>query len=136
MGSMNVQAVSIRSLKKYIHSGVTIAVLCIVGAISCSGESDSYIRKKLHAIANDDLAAITEGIDRDELIEKPYYEVVLYKSFDQGKFTKKAVVEFFFLDKVKVKIVRKYRYVIALGMWERYFNEYRIMHDSSLVQKE
>jgi hypothetical protein len=121
------------SVKKGIY-GTALLLLFYIGIClisMCSGESEERIRKKLEVICTDDLTAIIDSVDVDNLIEKPYYKVVSYTSYTEGKYTKKAVVEFYFLKKVHVKVVRKYRYHLSVGMWDRYSNEYVFIHDTT-----
>jgi len=97
----------------------------------CSGENEELSRKKLDVICKDDLSAIIDSIAVENLVEKPYYKLVFYKNYDEGKYSKKAIAEFYFLEKVPVKIVRKYRYLRSVRMWDRYSNEYVFTHDST-----
>lgn len=110
-------------------------LLCMLGftlvQISCSGESDELARKKLEIILKDDLKAIMEGIPDSALMENPRYEIVFYKQYEAWDYSKKAVVDFFFLKGIKKKIVRKYRYQTGKRMWDRYFNEYISYSDTS-----
>lgn len=99
--------------------------------ISCSGESDEKAREKLEVILKGDLDAIIEGINPQNLIDKPYYDLVLYKTYDEGNYSKRAVADFYFLKDVNVKIVRKYRYHRVHRMWDRYFNEYSFLSDTT-----
>lgn len=108
-----------------------LVILCIAFIqISCSGESDELSRKKLEIILESDLKAILEGIPDSALTENPKYELVFYKQYDSGDYTKKAVADFYFLKNVKKKIVRKYRYHVGKRMWDRYFNEYSSYSDT------
>lgn len=112
-----------------------IAAYCLLPV--CSGESEETVRKKLEVICADDRAAIIDGIAVENLIERPYYTIVFYKQYSEGKYSRKAVVDFYFLKKVGVKVVRKYRYHASKGMWERYSNEYVFLHDTTTaVQKK
>ena len=104
--------------------------------IGCSGDSEERIRKKLDVICKDDLAAITDSIAAKDLLEKPYYKLVFYKKYDEGKYSRKAIAEFFFLKHVAVKVVRKYRYHASIQMWDRYSNEYVFLHDTSSTASE
>lgn len=118
-----------------VKAGLLIIAVLFAGVwlCSCSNDSDSLARKKLDLILPDDLKAIVEGIPKDALIEKPYYNVTLYKTFKKGLYSAKAEVDFYFLKKVNVKIVRKFRYHRSKKMWERYFNEYRYLSDSTSI---
>ncbi|NLW33473.1 MAG: hypothetical protein GXY77_18655 [Fibrobacter sp.] len=110
---------------------LTLLVTVALVFISCSGESDEKAREKLKVILNDDLKAIIEGIDSKNLIDEPYYDLVRYQNYDEGNYSKRAVVDFYFLKDVNVKIIRKYRYHRVHRMWDRYFNEYSFLSDTS-----
>ena len=107
-----------------------VALTCLLLS-SCQKENDEFVNKKLDSILESDLKAITEGLPDSSLIDKPYYKITLYKSYESGLYTKKAVAEFYFFKKLGVKIERKYRYSRSKRMWERYFNEYRYLPDST-----
>lgn len=111
------------------------ALCLVVFNYSCNFESNELVRQKLLLILPDDLKGIVEGIPSDALIEKPHYEISSYKKFKKGMFSAKAEVDFFFLNKVDVKIIRKFRYHRSKKMWERYFNEYRYTSDTTTVKK-
>jgi len=111
----------INTLLKYLLI-MLFAFLCL----SCA-ESDSVIRGKLDVILADDLAAIVDSVAVSALIEKPYFELVSYKEYDEGAYSRMAVADFFFLKPlagVVKKIRRKYRYHRRMGMWDRYHNMY------------
>lgn len=97
----------------------------------CTGESEETVRKKLEVICQDDLAAIIDSIAPGDLLDKPYYKLISYKQYTEGKYIRKAVAEFYFLKNVSVKVVRKYRYHGSVRMWDRYSNEYVFMHDTT-----
>jgi hypothetical protein len=99
---------------------------------SCSFESNELVRQKLNLILPDDMKGIVEGIPSNALLEKPHYEISSYKKFKKGMYSVKAEVNFYFLNKVDVKIVRKFRYHRSKKMWERYFNEYRYTSDTTV----
>jgi len=111
--------------KKYILLPLCAALAIL--AASCD-ESDAMIRGKLDVILADDLAAIVDSMAVSALIEKPYYELISYKEYDEGAYSRMAVADFFFLKPltggVTKKIRRKYRYHRRLGMWDRYHNMY------------
>jgi len=91
----------------------------------CIIESDAKIKQKLLIILDDDLKAILEDIPEENILYSAHHRIVSYKSYDKGKYTKKAVVHFIFLKKVNVRLVRKYRYYGELRKWERYVNKYQ-----------
>ena len=109
---------------------VFFPVIWIMLTVSCQGERDEFVRKKLDVIIKDDLQAIIADIPEENLREVPSYNLVSYQEYSKGKYSVKAVVDFFFLKNVKVKIVRKYRYEASKRMWERYYNEYEYLPDS------
>lgn len=113
---------------KYVVLG--LAVLFSV-MVMCGGESEEMTRKKLDVICKGDLDALVDSIAVENLIEKPYYKLVLYQNFNEGKYSKKAVTEYYFLKNVPIKVVRKYRYLRSVRMWDRYYNEYVFNHDST-----
>jgi hypothetical protein len=120
------------TIKKYILPPLC-AVLTLLLLASCA-ESEAVIRGKLDVILADDLAAIVDSVAAAALIDKPYYELVSYKEYDEGAYSRMAVVDFFFLKPlagVEKKIRRKYRYHRRFGMWDRYHNMYyTVMPDS------
>ena len=109
----------------------TLLITVALVFISCSGESDEKAREKLEVILNDDIKAIIEGVDSQNLIDEPYYDMVLYQNYDEGNYSKRAVADFYFLKDVDVKIIRKYRYHRVHRMWDRYYNEYSFLPDTS-----
>jgi hypothetical protein len=110
--------------------------LLVIFCVSCD-ESDAVIRGKLDVVLADDLAAIVDSVAAAALIEKPYFELVSYKEYDEGAYSRMAVADFFFLKPIAgagKKIMRKYRYHRRLGMWDRYHNKYyTYMPDSAGV---
>lgn len=103
----------------------SLFLLLLIGG--CTFESDKTVKDKLLVILQDDLNAIIEDIPEENLLDSVYYEIVLYKEYkkESFKFSKKAVVDFYFFKKVKAKIVRKYRYEKQSRKWDRYYNEYK-----------
>lgn len=99
--------------------------------VSCTIESEEIIKKKLELIIPDDMKGITEGIPEEALLDKPYYKITSYKFYKKGLYSAKADVDFYFLKKVELKIVRKFRYHRSKKMWERYFNEYRYISEAA-----
>jgi hypothetical protein len=120
-----------RAIKcKRVRFSIILPVFLLPLFVFCQKESEGLIKQKLTVILKDDLKAICEGISKENLLEKPNYNLVFYKSYDKGLYTRKAVVDFYFLKKVNVKIVRKYRYYGSKRMWDRYYNEYSFLSDS------
>jgi hypothetical protein len=98
------------------------------------GESDEFIKKKLDVVLKSDLDTITAGVQKSSLLDTPYYTIVSYKSYKEGMYSKLAVADFYFLKNIKAKIVRKYRYLTTMQVWDRYFNEYWFYGDSALAK--
>ncbi|MBN1758637.1 MAG: hypothetical protein JW863_09985 [Chitinispirillaceae bacterium] len=122
----------------FFQRGLRVGILLLVvlsGSTGiytgCAGESEEMVRKKLDVICTSDLAAIIDSIAAVDLLEKPYYKLVFYKRYTEGKYSRKAIAEFYFLNKVAVKVVRKYRYLQTVRMWDRYSNEYVFVHDTA-----
>lgn len=120
---------------KIFRSGLLKCILlaCILGFfnIQCQKEPDELIRKKLEVILQSDLEAITSDIAKEGLLEKPFFKITLYKDYKESFYSKRAEVDFYFLKKIHYKIIRKYRYHRQRQMWERYFNEYKLVPDTS-----
>jgi hypothetical protein len=105
----------------------------------CLPDADQLRDKKFKVILADDLATLIAGVDSVGLADACYYELVEYTTGYEGKFSARAVVDFYFLKKVGVKVVRKYRYHTVLGQWDRYYNKYEFIptqqHDDNEVPK-
>ncbi|MBD3419384.1 MAG: hypothetical protein GF398_04620 [Chitinivibrionales bacterium] len=99
---------------------------------ACTGDSDKTVKSKLRVILKGDLKEITHSINSAGLLDEPHYRIIEYKRFSEGKYTAKAVVDFYFFRTINKKIRRKYRYYRPLGMWDRYYNEYQTIIDSTL----
>ena len=111
------------------------AIICCCGLTllilqGCGEEPEEMIRKKLQVILDDDLATLTADVPEESVRDTAYFVVREYKRFDEGRYTRKAVVDFYFLDRVGVKVERKYRYHRRYGKWDRYRNVYRFVDDS------
>jgi hypothetical protein len=103
-----------------------LSVCAFAFACSCA-EGDAVIRKKLDLILEDDLAAILEDVSKEALIDKPCFELLEYKEYSEGAYSRMAVADFFFMKPLvgmEKKITRKYRYHRRQGQWDRYFNKY------------
>jgi hypothetical protein len=109
-------------------------ILCAVAGIvllcGCA-EKDEIIHKKLEIICKSDLDTIVAGLPKEGLLDSAYFSFVSYKTYTEGRFSRMAVVDFYFLKTVTAKIVRKYRYCKDVRLWERYFNEYRFYDDTA-----
>ncbi|MDR3013453.1 MAG: hypothetical protein LBU70_09655 [Chitinispirillales bacterium] len=94
-------------------------------------ESDEVIRLKLDIILKDDMEAILDGVAAEALLETPYFDILEYKKFDDGPFSRLVVADFYFLRPMAcgsiVKITRKYRYLRNAGLWDRYYNRYYVV---------
>jgi hypothetical protein len=98
----------------------------------CGGEPEEMIRKKLQVILDDDLAALTADVPEKSLADSAHYVIREYRRYTEGRYSHRAVVDFYFLDKVNVRVERKYRYHRPYGKWDRYQNVYRFVGDSVL----
>ncbi len=107
---------------------ISSMVLALAG---CMAESSEAAREKLRVILEDDLETVVAELPRKSAIDSPYYVIETYKNFDKGAYRHLAVVNFYFLEKVNVTMVRKYRYHRDTRLWERYFNEYQFTYDST-----
>jgi hypothetical protein len=107
-----------------------IAFVCSFFLGGC-GESDDLVKKKLIIILDSDLHAITSDLSKSSLADSVYYKIVSYKNYSEGMYTAKAVVDYYFLKKVKAKITRKYRYFVSARLWDRYYNEYKLYDDTT-----
>jgi len=96
-----------------------LLLLCV-----CLDEKEEVIRQKLDVILKDDLEAIIEDVDADALLDEPYFELLEYRVYDDGYYSRMAVADFYFMKSVAFKISRKYRYVRKMGVWDRYHNKY------------
>lgn len=106
-------------------------LIAVCGVLVCGcGESDVLIRKKLEVICASDLKAITADLPKTSIIDTPSYSIVSYKSFNEGMYSKMAIVDFYFLKKVKAKTTRKYRYYASAQLWDRYYNAYFFFSDT------
>lgn len=108
----------------------TITALCLLIPITgCVRESEDSIRARLEIICEDDLATVISELDPASIGDSTFYRIVEFGMYREGKYSYKAEVDYFFLARVRVKMVRKYRYHSGTSKWERYFNEYRFIHD-------
>ena len=90
----------------------------------CLDEKESVIKQKLDAILKDDLEAIIEDVEKESLLETPYFELLDYRDYKEGVYSRMAVVDFCFFNSLNKKITRKYRYYKRMGLWDRYYNKY------------
>jgi hypothetical protein len=107
-----------------------VLLACGIFLFGC-GEKDPLIREKLDMICKSDLQAITADLPKTSLADSIYYTIVSYKTYSEGKYSKMAIVDYYFLNKVKAKIVRKYRYLTEAQLWDRYFNVYSLIDDTT-----
>jgi len=102
------------------------------GLILCGcGESDNLIRRNLDIILSDDLKAITNDLPKNTVADSVYYTLISYKSYSEGMYSRMAVVDFYFMKNIKVKITRKYRYFTSARLWDRYYNTYQFFGDTA-----
>jgi hypothetical protein len=90
----------------------------------CIGSSEERIRARLDRLLDEDLSAIAGEIranDSTALLDRPYYRILEYQVTPQGgSYTHKCKACFYYLKKIKMKQIRKYRYKPDTGEWERY----------------
>ena len=118
-------------MKKRTTAGAALmsaCVLCVV-FLNC-GENEKAVKGKLEIILRDDLEALCNDVPQSSLRDSVYYVIDEFQFYAKSKFSYRAVVDFYFLKEVMVSVERKYRYRAALGMWERYTNEYKFFRDS------
>ena len=104
-----------------------ITFLCgIVFVFIYSCDSGKSIRYEFeYVIVKDDLESIINDTPKEQVIDSPYYVITLYEDKKQGKYSIRAMVDYYFYKKVFIKIQRKYRYDTYYKKWERYTNEYK-----------
>jgi hypothetical protein len=117
-------------LRQWIGYAGFVGAVCGICFYGC-GESDSLVKKKLDLICASDLNAITNDIPKTSLLKAPFYSIVSYKCYSEGMYSGMAIVDYYFLKTVKVKIVRKYRYYTSARLWDRYFNAYTFFGDTA-----
>jgi hypothetical protein len=122
--------------KKSVLLFTLLGLLLFTIFCSCSRESDTLLRQKLELILPDDIDGIVKDVPKDALLEKPYYSITSFKVFKKGMYIAKAEVDFYFFNKLRVKIVRKFRYHRSSRLWERYHNEYQHLPDSLPIQEK
>jgi hypothetical protein len=114
--------------KKHWFSLAAALIWC--GITGCAKDSPETIRRKLEAMVQSDLSYIrleVKVLDSTALDDRPHYSVVEYKTLElSDEYSVKAVVEFIYLKDIKIKQVRKYRYLYRSGQWERY--DKQLMH--------
>ena len=103
---------------------VVLLLFALVAVTGCLRESEKSIQKKMTVILDDDLRTIVAEIPAQGRLDKPYYKIDLYNPTPEGlRYTHQAIVSFYYLKDIKMKQVRKYRFVPMQGQWERYFKE-------------
>jgi len=113
-----------------------IQLVCIAGTAiwSCSSESNEQIRAKLPLSLDSALISEKKDFPDDGVADSAYYSIVEYKTFDKGRYPARAYVDFYFLKKARVKLAARYRYNRESGAWERFDEEWRIVHDAAQVR--
>ncbi|MBL8026548.1 MAG: hypothetical protein JNL74_09060 [Fibrobacteres bacterium] len=105
----------------------------LLPALSCTG-TQKRIGDGFRTIAEIDMAVIVKEISDkspSSLLARPYYRVVEYQEFPESRvFTHKAVVEYYYMDSILIKQVRKYRYQPSSRVWDRYDKQIRFILDS------
>ncbi|MBD3346689.1 MAG: hypothetical protein GF401_16660 [Chitinivibrionales bacterium] len=124
------QHVKIRRILLYVGPALLLFL------INCIVETEGGIKEKLETIVKDDLATITHEIPDSSLLDSTYYSIVEYKKYTESKYSRKAVVDFYFLKGVPKKIRRKYRYHREWGKWDRYYNRWATIADQSSSEKD
>lgn len=109
-----------------IRAGMFVcAALCMGIVLSgCIRESSRSIRKKFDAVVVHDLESLVAQLPDTSVADSPAYTVISYEEFDEGEYIAKAVVDFYVLRGVRMKVRRKYRYHRFQGKWERYYNQW------------
>jgi hypothetical protein len=115
-------------MKNLLCSFFLVSAMLLAGC--ARPESDDAIRQKLEVILKDDLYVALQDVDSTALVDNPSYAIVEYKKYTEGKYAVKAVADFHLFNKLRVKMVRKYRYHAPVKKWERYFNEYQMNNDT------
>ncbi len=109
-------------------------------ALQGCGPREGTLRERLDGIANRDLADILgelklKGLD-SIVADSTYFVIEDFIQFtgDTARLYRGyAEVHFFYLKKLKLKQVRKYRYMNALSNWDRY--EVKLKHINQPVLK-
>jgi hypothetical protein len=119
------------------NSGSRIVVLaCIAGTAlwGCSSESSQQARARLPATLDSALINEKRALPAYGVADSAYYMIVEYKTFDKGRYSARAYVDFYFLRKARVKLATKYRHNRQTETWERFDEEWRIMHDTAQIR--
>jgi hypothetical protein len=117
----------------YAHrrrAAVLLAALCL--AWGC-GADDRVARRSLEAVAKAELTSFVNELPPANQPTAPYFEIVAFEPGKKGRFSVKAVVDYYYLKNVTVKLTRKYRFVRWGQRWEPYNEEWRFFQDSSKV---
>jgi hypothetical protein len=100
--------------------------------VSCGGV-ERRISSGLRQMVEEDLEVISGEIRErspSALLERPYYRITEYSVHPESRlYTHKAVVDFFYMDSIFVKQVRKYRYQPSTRIWDRYDKKIRYIMD-------
>ena len=103
-----------------------LAILALACLMSCGGESEALVRRKLEVILNDDLQSVITELPPASVADSTWYVIREYQHFSKGGFSALAVVDFHFIKGDIARMVRKYRYHRRFGQWERYHNVYEV----------
>ncbi len=112
------------------RNGWIIFLICGFFLYGC-GEKESFIRQKLDTICASDLDTIVADLPKEKLRDSVYYTIISYKSYKEGIYSKMAIVDFYFLKDIPMKVTRKYRYYAAMRLWDRYYNVYTHFDDTA-----
>ncbi len=117
---------------RYLKS-VSLLSLGLLGLLLCSCfiDNEKTMRRKLSIICQSDLTTTIGQLKSGASADSVYFHIVSFKTFAKGEFSAKAVVDFYLLKNVQVKMVRKYRFNRIFGLWDRYYNEWEFVHDST-----
>lgn len=87
---------------------------------SCS-ENSKEIKDKIEIILEEDLDFMCNELKDGETLDRPYYNILSYKEFENALlYNIKTEVEFYYIKGNKLKQLRKYRYDYNNRKWERY----------------
>jgi len=112
-------------VKKKRIFGFCLIAFIILSLSGCVGSlSDETVRRMLDDLLKSDLSVILDGLQEDGVLDEPFFEIVEWRSFDEGIFRHWVEVHFYFLSDVRVKVIRRYRYNRRHLRWERFHNVY------------
>jgi hypothetical protein len=114
--------------RRWFEAAVLAGLFLLAG---CAQDTAEAIRQKLETLARDDLQFIVKEIsllDTASLALEPRYKIIEYKVLPRSDiYSVKAVVEFYYFRDIKIKQVRKYRYLDKYLQWERYDKQLKVI---------